>query len=386
MKFNLPTNVEYVLDTLYSSGHDAYIVGGCVRDLLCNISPQDYDITTSALPHEIQSLFEKTVDSGVKHGTITVILDNEAIEVTTFRTETIYNDNRHPEKVNFVKDVTLDLARRDFTVNAMCYNHKEGLIDCFNGKKDIKNKILRTVGNAEARFDEDALRILRLFRFASTLEFNIEQKTFNAAIKCSHNLKNISAERIYAELKKAVCGNNLNALYPLLETNSLENYCLKSFDLNCITKLKNKPFLRFFAFLNLTSFNLQESIDALKCSKKLKDYCLQMNFFTKNIFSADKISIKKALNLADVDIVNDILLYYKHILNIDVSKRKNLLDEIITNCEPYKISQLDISGNDIANLGFSGLQVGEKLEFLLNEVIENPSKNQRQKLLNLICH
>lgn len=385
MKFNLPQKIEYVLDTLISNGHKAYIVGGCVRDLLCGKKPHDYDITTSATPDETQNLFAKTVATGLKHGTVTVIIDDEPIEVTTFRTESVYNDSRHPESVNFVTNVKDDLARRDFTVNAMCYNHIDGLIDCFGGQDDIKSKILKAVGNAKTRFQEDALRILRLFRFAATLEFSIEKQTFDAAIECAPLLKNISAERIFTELQKAATGNSA-VLSPLLNTNSLENYYLQGSDLSNITKLENKENLRIFALLNLTSSNLQNTLDNFKCSNSFKDYCIKMNYLSQNIISDNKISIKKALNFADTDIVLDILLYYRDILNIDICGRKALLDEIIKGNEPYKVSHLDISGNDIISLGFDGKQVGEKLEFLLSAVIENPSLNNRRKLLNLICN
>lgn len=386
MNFILPQKIEHVLNTIISSGHKAYIVGGCVRDLLCGKEPHDYDITTSALPHETQTLFEKTVATGLKHGTVTVIIDNTPIEVTTFRTESIYNDSRHPESVNFVRDVKDDLARRDFTVNAMCYNHYDGLIDCFGGQKDIKNKTLKAVGDAKTRFSEDALRILRLFRFAATLDFTIEKQTFDAAIECAPLLKNISAERIFAELQKAATGNNITALSHLLETDALQNYSLKNADLSNISKLKTNDNLPIFALLNLTSVNLQSTLDGFKCSNSFKDYCIKMNYLSQNIIEDNKISIKNALNYADIDIVYDILLYYRDILNIDILGHKLLLDEIIKTSEPYKISHLDISGNDILSLGFDGKTVGEKLEFLLNEVIKNPDLNSREKLLNLICN
>ena len=145
MKFDLPKTVKKTLDTILANGYKAYIVGGCVRDLLCGKVPHDYDIATDATPQEIKSLFSKTVDTGIKHGTVTVITDGEPIEVTTFRTEGSYSDSRHPESVSFVSDITKDLARRDFTVNAMCYNDTEGLIDCFGGTNDIKSKTLRAV-------------------------------------------------------------------------------------------------------------------------------------------------------------------------------------------------------------------------------------------------
>lgn len=386
MSFNLPPKIEYVLDTLISNGHKAYIVGGCVRDLLCGKVPHDYDVTTSATPEETQSLFDKTIPTGLKHGTVTVIVNNEQIEVTTFRTENSYSDSRHPDGVDFVRDVKQDLARRDFTVNAMCYNRYDGLIDCFGGKQDIENKVLKTVGRAETRFCEDALRILRLFRFASTLEFSIEKQTFNAAIKCASLLKKISAERIFVELQKTAIGAKPDTICPLLATNALDGYSLKDADLSNVYRLKNKENLRTFAFLNLTSDNLPNTLDTLKCSNFFKDYCIKMNYLSQNIIVDNKISIKKALNYADDDIISDIFLYYRDILGIDISKHKKFLDEILTDNEPYKISQLDISGKDITALGFDGKTVGEKLEFLLCEVIKNPTLNTREKLLNLICN
>ncbi len=386
MNFSLPQKIEYVLDTLISNGHKAYIVGGCVRDLLCGKEPHDYDITTSAMPHETQALFEKTIATGLKHGTVTVIIDGEPIEVTTFRTESVYNDSRHPESVNFVRDVRDDLARRDFTVNAMCYNHIDGLIDLFGGKNDIDGKMLQAVGDAKTRFQEDALRILRLFRFAATLEFEIENSTFYAAIEYAPLLQNISAERIFTELQKTAAGNNPNILCPLLDTRAFQNYSLTNTDLKSISKLENRKNLRAFALLNLTSINLQNTLDSFKCSNSFKDYCLKMHYLSQNIIDSNKISIKKALDFADYDIVSDILLYYRDILNIDISSRQSLLDGIIKAHEPYKISHLDISGKDITALGFGGKEVGEKLEFLLNEVIKNPDLNTREKLLNLICN
>ena len=386
MRFDLPQSITSTLDTLLKNGHKAYIVGGCVRDLLCGKTPHDYDITTSALPHEIQNLFKKTIATGIKHGTITVITDDTPIEVTTFRTESVYNDSRHPESVNFVRDVKDDLARRDFTVNAMCYNDREGLIDLFGGANDIKQNVLRSVGDAQTRFMEDALRILRLFRFAATMEFDIEKQTFDAALNCAHLLKNISAERIFTELKKAAQGNNVSVISPLLKTNALSNYRISNNNLDKIKNLGSNECLRTFALLYLTTTNLNETLDSLKCSNSFKDYCSKMAHLIKNGINDDKPGIKRALNYADFDIVCDCLTYLSVILNTDVSNHKNLLAQIKENSEPYKISHLDISGKEITALGFSGKQVGEKLDFLLEQVTLNPSLNNREKLLNLICN
>ncbi len=386
MRFNLPQNIKFTLDTLLQNNHKAYIVGGCVRDILSGKTPHDYDITTSALPHEIQNLFSKTIATGIKHGTITVMLENTPVEVTTFRTESGYNDGRHPESVSFVCNVKDDLARRDFTVNAMCYNEQEGLIDLFGGKKDIENKILRAVGDAEKRFCEDALRILRLFRFSATLGFKIETNTYHAAIKCAPLLKKISAERIFTELKKTALGNDVSALSPLLKTNCFADYYISNGNPERIKDLKNNDTLRIFALLYLTSTNLTKTLDSLKCSNSFKEYSTKIAHLISKPPSPDKISLKNALNYADYDVVYDFLSYLKNIMHIDITAHKTLLDEIKENNEPYKISQLDITGNDIIALGYDGKSVGKKLEFLLNQVIQNPKLNSREKLLNLICN
>ena len=166
MLINIPNNVQFIIDTFYKNNYEAFMVGGCVRDCLLGLTPKDYDITTSALPNITESLFEKTIPTGIKHGTITVVLDNENLEVTTYRTEGNYLDNRHPESVEFVSNIKEDLSRRDFTVNALAYNNKEGLIDYFNGIDDIKNKTIKAVGDPNKRFQEDALRMLRAIRFS----------------------------------------------------------------------------------------------------------------------------------------------------------------------------------------------------------------------------
>lgn len=386
MRFDLPQSVKKIMNTISTSGHKAYIVGGCVRDLLCGKVPHDYDITTDADPQTIKGLFKNTFDTGIKHGTVTVKEYGTTAEITTFRTESGYFDSRHPKSVSFVSDVTDDLARRDFTVNAMCYNETEGLIDCFGGEKDLKSKTLRAVGDAKTRFSEDALRILRLFRFAATLEFNIESQTLNAATECAPLLKNISAERIFTELEKTAMGRNAQAVCPLLKTNALEYYGIKNADLSSIKRLDSKGNLRIFAFLYLTCNDLNYTLDALKCSNKLKDYCFKMHHLITNDLSADKVSLKTALNFAGFDAVYDALNYIQSVFNLNISRQLLLLDEIIKNNEPYKLSQLAVSGSDLLNAGFSGKAVGEKLNFLLNCVIESPEQNSHGKLLNLLCN
>lgn len=202
MNIELPKQVKQIIDTLQAQGYEAYAVGGCVRDAILGRVPQDWDITTSALPKQVKSLFRRTIDTGIQHGTVTVLLDKEGFEVTTYRVDGKYEDGRHPTEVSFTASLAEDLKRRDFTINAMAYNETEGLVDLFHGAEDLERGIIRCVGVAKERFSEDALRILRAFRFSAQLDFSIEEETLAAARELADTLRKISAERIYAELTK----------------------------------------------------------------------------------------------------------------------------------------------------------------------------------------
>ena len=202
MTINLPEQVKTIIETLEAAGCEAYAVGGCVRDSILKRKPDDWDITTSASPQQVKSLFRRTVDTGIRHGTVTVLLGGEGFEVTTYRIDGEYTDNRHPKEVSFTDNLTEDLKRRDFTINAMAYSEKGGLVDVFGGIEDLKRGCIRCVGEAHERFNEDALRILRAVRFAAQLGFEIDRDTQRAASQLAGNLKNISAERIQTELVK----------------------------------------------------------------------------------------------------------------------------------------------------------------------------------------
>jgi len=202
MKIKLPEKVNQIITTLLAHGHEAYAVGGCVRDSLLGREADDWDITTSASPYEVKELFRRTIDTGIQHGTVTVMLDKEGFEVTTYRIDGEYEDGRHPKEVLFTKNLEEDLKRRDFTINAMAYNEQTGLVDIFGGRKDLENGIIRCVGVAKERFEEDALRILRAYRFSAQLGFKIEEQTREASSLLAGNLKKISAERIRVELTK----------------------------------------------------------------------------------------------------------------------------------------------------------------------------------------
>lgn len=196
MRITLPEKVKFIIKTITEAGYEAYVVGGCVRDSILGRVPGDWDITTSAKPHEVKALFRRTIDTGIQHGTVTVMLEKEGFEVTTYRIDGKYEDSRHPKEVTFTPNLTEDLRRRDFTINAMAYNEDAGLIDIFGGMRDIGQKVIRCVGNAEERFTEDALRIMRAIRFSAQLGYSIEEETRGAIRKLAPNLCNISAERI----------------------------------------------------------------------------------------------------------------------------------------------------------------------------------------------
>ena len=214
MKINVPKSVEWIINRLEENGYEAYAVGGCVRDSVMGKEPHDWDICTSALPDETLSCLgmENIIENGIKHGTVTVRVDGENYEITTFRTDGEYTDNRHPESVTFVRDLREDLSRRDFTVNALAYNKQRGLQDYFEGVGDIENKVIRCVGSPDRRFGEDALRILRALRFSSVLGFDIEKRTSKSIHKNAYLLKNISKERIMSELIKILEGENVEAV------------------------------------------------------------------------------------------------------------------------------------------------------------------------------
>lgn len=208
MKIGLPLKVNQIIHRLQAAGYEAYAVGGCIRDSILKRSPEDWDITTSATPFQVKSLFERTVDTGIQHGTVTVLLGKDGFEVTTYRVDGEYEDNRHPKQVEFTNQLVEDLKRRDFTINAMAYNDTDGLVDEFGGLNDLKEKKVRCVGSAKERFEEDALRILRAVRFSAQLDFSIEEDTLLAVKEKAQNLKNISAERIREELNKLLLSNH----------------------------------------------------------------------------------------------------------------------------------------------------------------------------------
>ena len=239
MKIKLPDNVKMILDRLHEAGFEAYAVGGCVRDSILGRIPGDWDITTNALPQDTKKLFKRTIDTGIEHGTVTIMVGKEGYEVTTYRIDGKYEDSRHPSEVTFTKNLTEDMKRRDFTINAMAYNDEEGIIDRFGGMEDIEKGLIRCVGNPKERFSEDALRIMRAVRFAAQLNYSIEDETKNAISELADTLKNISAERIQTELVKLLLSDHPERLMTAYEL-GITKVILPEFD-RCMETPQNNP-------------------------------------------------------------------------------------------------------------------------------------------------
>lgn len=379
----LPSNTEYIIETLQKNGYEAYAVGGCVRDMLNSDTPHDFDITTSAEPEAVISLFEKTVPTGIKHGTVTVIINGVPNEVTTYRTDGEYRDHRRPDSVIFVKSLREDLARRDFTVNAMAYNKRDGLKDFFGGKQDIQNRILRAVGEPERRFYEDALRILRLFRFSSVLGFNIEENTLKAALEYAPTLKSVSAERIYSELLKTLCGKKPAALKPLTDIGGLRFSGLTSSPDYGILPLLGSADTKLFAFLYSGGADVTAALDFLRVPNKTKKAARDMLTLLNMPFPKTKPEIKEMLYLTSPVSVEN-YFDYKAAYGENCENARSMLSEIIENAEPYKISDLKIRGEDLKKLGIRGRETGEMLEALRKYVIPDPTLNTKSRLLEEI--
>ena len=239
-KISLPAKVARILNTLGEHGYEAYAVGGCVRDSLLGRTPQDWDITTSARPEQVKALFRHTIDTGIQHGTVTVMLEHEGFEVTTYRIDGEYEDARHPKEVAFTANLLEDLKRRDFTINAMAYNNEEGLVDLFDGIRDLQRKVIRCVGNPTERFSEDALRILRALRFSAQLGFKLDPATLDAIIALAPTLEKISAERIRVELNKLLISKRPEYMEAVYEA-GITKIVLPEFDELMKTPQNNPP-------------------------------------------------------------------------------------------------------------------------------------------------
>ena len=385
----LPKYVQKAISNLEQKGFEAYVVGGCVRNSLLKRRVYDYDITTSALPHQIKDTFKnyKTIDTGILHGTVTVIISGKTLEITTFRQDGSYNDFRHPSGVTFLKNLEGDLSRRDFTVNCLAYNQKSGIIDLFGGQKDLESKILRTVGNANERFSEDALRILRGMRFCAQHSLAAEENTKNAMIKNRHLLSNVSKERIFAELKKLICSNG--AVRVMSDYKEVFSFIMPEFIFNegSISALKELPkdfSLRFAAlFSQLDSSTAVKVLSRLKCDNNTIQ---KVSLLLENLSSPidTKSQIKRLLCDISPSVFLDLLKLKKAVQSLDISPALSLFEEILQNKECYLVSELDITGDDLLKFGFKGKEIGAALKLLLDAVIEERLPNEKQKLISFV--
>ena len=425
MKIFMPKEVKFIIDKIYENGYEAFMVGGCVRDNILNMVPNDYDITTNAKPSDIIHIFKdyKILDTGIKHGTVSVILNDKIYEITTYRIEGEYENNRRPKNVEFTSNLYDDLKRRDFTINAIAYNEKVGVVDSFNGIKDIQDKIIKTVGNPDERFEEDGLRMIRAIRFSSKLGFDIEKNTLNSIYKNSYIIKNISLERINDEFTKTLTSNNPENIILLYKTKIFENlgiYCkLNGYEYNeleknlnvlkyCENNLLDKLIMLEYISSNQILKNIDNSkrdiyyyekikieniVNNLRYSNKITNYCNEvMEYMLIDIDKVDKVTIKKQLSKIGYDKLNKIFnlkLIYNTFFNnkneVEILKECiNNLDEIKNNKECYTIKDLQIDGKILINLGYKGKEIGKILQFLLDEVIKNPLLNHTDILINLL--
>ena len=391
MNITLPKTVEYILSELEAAGYRADIVGGSVRDFLLGKAPGDYDITTSALPEEVKAVFptERTIDTGIKHGTVTLLLDGTPFEITTYRFDGEYNDSRHPSSVSFTRRIEDDLMRRDFTVNAMAYSCRHGLTDLYGGREDIEKRLIRAVGDPDVRFSEDALRILRAVRFAATLGFEVEKSTAEAAFRNMHLLSNVSAERIYIEWKKMLSGD---FAYPVLrDFSGLIEAIIP--ELPPLTMPDEKRFgkasylSRMFSLFALSRENpavaFESAARRLRVDNNTRTLGVSLlSSLGKFDLDSDK-GITYALNnigeIATRELINlEILLG-----NTDLTALSRL-DTLLSLGTAYRISDLAVNGNDLIALGVSGREIGALLDLLLACVIEGSVENERGALLSLV--
>jgi tRNA nucleotidyltransferase (CCA-adding enzyme) len=344
----LPNYVTKIISALESAGHEAYAVGGCVRDSLLGLTPSDYDVTTSATPDEVSAVFPRTHDTGVKHGTVTVISDDIPIEVTTFRIDGEYSDNRRPDTVTFTRSLREDLNRRDFTINAMAYSERSGITDYFGGSEDLRNGVIRAVGDPYKRFKEDGLRILRAYRFSAVYGFAIEPETAKAADELRGLIGNISGERIAQELNKLVVAH--------------------------FGKDKVSSLALFFCDMGYDAARTRAVMRRLKYDNDTFYKVLTLVRYRGIAIKPCKKAVKRVLNRFGAE----------QFFRLCDFRAAGIAEEVIKSGECYSLKQLAVKGGDLVESGFRGKAVGEALQMLLHAVISEKCANDKEKLLEFM--
>lgn len=438
MKISLPGEVKFIIESLEREGHEAYAVGGCIRDALLGREPKDWDITTDALPEEIKSIFPVTIDTGIAHGTVTVRKNKKSFEVTTYRTDGKYLDGRHPESVTFVRDLKEDLRRRDFTVNALAYNEKNGLVDEFDGISDLNNKIICCVDDADRRFSEDALRMMRAVRFVAQLGFDIEAETKDSIKRLAPTLDKISAERICDELLKLICTDRpetMTLLYELglskvffpewdemMETpqnTRHHSYMVGEHTIHVMNEVRPEKVMRLAALFHDIGKPVCRRTDAkgadhfvghphigakmaktvmkrLKLDNDTIGYVQRLVKFHDDRPSLSKRNVRRCINRMGEDLFPDIFeLRRADIMGQSEYKRQEKLaeielfkkyyDEIMADNECVSLKDLCINGQDIMEIGVpAGPGIGSLLKEALEMVIADPQNNNRKTLLGYV--
>lgn len=434
----IPQYAAKALEILHCGGFKGYIVGGCVRDAVLGKVPDDYDICTDCTPDKMKQIFSglTTIETGIKHGTLTVLIDRKPIEITTFRSDGKYSDHRKPDRVRFETDLGEDLKRRDFTINALCYNKSEGIVDMFGGIGDINNRIIRCVGKPSERFDEDALRIMRALRFSSTLGFEIEKDTSDAIHAQRGLLREISAERIASELKKLLCGRDparillqyrdvfaviipqLEACFDLEQNNPHHCYDVYTHICRSVNNIEpdwvlrltmllhdiGKPAMKTVDEKGISHFKLHQQKSeemarqisgALKLDNKSRSRICRLVLEHDNRIAATHRSVRRFLSKYDYDFFCDYIKVRRAdtLAQSDYLRQQKLaqldeLEAIAKQIDDEKLclhlSDLAINGSDLIEMGFGGRQIGEILRQLLEAVIEEKTQNEKNKLKEYI--
>lgn len=434
----LPKKVKWIINTIQAAGFEAYAVGGCIRDSILGRTPDDWDITTSAKPEDVKALFRRTLDTGIQHGTVTVMLEREGFEVTTYRVDGKYEDGRHPKEVSFTASLTEDLKRRDFTINAMAYNEEIGLVDIFNGLEDLRNGIIRCVGNPEKRFGEDALRMLRAIRFSAQLGYVIEENTKAVVRKLAPTLNRISAERILVELTKLLLSPNpdylriaydtgvTNVFFPewdrVMETPQNHPHHCYSVGEHILHSLKEVPpdkVLRFAMLFHdiakpvtmktdnegITHFHGHAQAGEQMSRAILKRFRMDkhtINQVSRLVLYHDYINgvepdskiVRRAVHKIGEDIFPSLFVvsradimaqsdYMRKEKLANVKAWEDCYQEVQKAEACISLKNLAISGKDLMEAGIpAGKKLGSILDSLLLEVLENPDKNTREYLLS----
>ena len=384
-----PKYVRQILFTLQGRGYPAYLVGGCVRDMLMERRPHDWDICTAALPEQVQALFPGSRPTGIRHGTVTVVLGSRQVEVTTFRTEGTYADHRHPDRVSFVGELTEDLSRRDFTMNAIALAADGLLADPFGGVADIREKRIRCVGEPALRFEEDALRMLRALRFSAKLGFTIEINTLLAIQEKAPLAATLAAERVRDELEKMLLTDAPETVHPLMEMGLLDAYLqdrpVGGAVWRRLRRLPRRPLYRWTGFAVLlrrlgSIDSVEDFLHALRLDTRSIRCCAAAEALLRAPLPETPLGWKRALHAWDVPCVSCAAAVSDALYGGQSAKA---LRAVLRSGECFSLKHLAITGDDLLNLGLRGRDLGEMLDFLLEYVMEYPENNRRDMLLSL---